>query len=432
MKKNIFILSLIIFLFINCRSNKIKNLSFWNMPFVSQEVSKSYVEKWQTDLNKKLTHIHVENFYGPGAYKDQRDKFLLQAKSSKPDIIEGLLEDAAVYVSKDLIYPLDDLFNNWDQKDQFIKNTLLPLTINGKLYGLPYNTNARALIYRKDILKEYNLTVPQTWPELIMTARKITKSTNKKIYGFFVCTEIGEPRSIQEFITWYYQVSGKQNMFDIIDGEIKFNGNISTFKNVLKLYEELFSGEFSACDPDQRGMGWQNEDDGYITGKWAMLPTGPWLWGRREHSDLAKDILENKTDISRMPYYEYGVPATYLEVKAIMMNSNTKNKNESWELIKYIVSKEKMAEWLVDSGGIPARKDSAEMDEFKKARMDWWIKGFANELPTSVAMAPINWGHINKACLEAVHFVIYNKKKPDEAAGWLNNKILTIIKNNDL
>ena len=80
-----------------------------------------------------------------------------------------------------------------------------------------------------------------------------------------------------------------------------------------------------------------------------------------------------------------------------MMNASSKDKQGAWKLIQYIVSKEKMAGWLADSGGIPSRKDSTGMDVFEKAGIQWWMQGFANELPISVTMAPINWGPVSEA-----------------------------------
>lgn len=410
-----------------------KSLSFWNMPFVTQEVSPEYVNAWEKDVKAAVPDCTVDNFYGPGKYKDQRDKFLLQAKSTKPDVIEGLLEDTAVYVQKGLIEPLDTYFEAWDEKNQFIESTLAPLRIDGKLYGLPYNTNARAVVYRKDIFEKYHLPVPKTWDELIKTARKITELTQKKTHGFFVCTEVGGPRAAQEFISWYYQVSKRNNMFSVTNGKVTFNATVDQFEKVLTLYDALFSGDnFPACDPNVRGAGWAVEDPGYVAGKWAMAPMGPWLWGRRTESAVAKDILENKTAITRLPYSTDGMPATYLEVKPIMMNAFSKNKNEAWALVKYIVSKEKMANWLVDSGGIPSRKDATELDVFEKAGIKWWMKGFANELPISVTMAPVNWGPVSEANLRAVNYVIYDKKTPSEAAKWLHARIMELLKNNEL
>jgi len=146
---------------------------------------------------------------------------------------------------------------------------------------------------------------------------------------------------------------------------------------------------------------------------------GPWLWGRRADSPMAKVNLENNTAITRLPYPKDGVAGTYLEVKPIMMNKYAADKNAAWELLKYITSKEKMAQWLVDSGGIPCRTDSLKMDVFDKAGVRWWINGFANELPVSVALAAINWAPINEANMQAVNYVVYGKKSVKEAAKWL-------------
>ncbi|MBI1881040.1 MAG: twin-arginine translocation signal domain-containing protein, partial [Chloroflexi bacterium] len=102
-------------------------LTFWNMPFVTQEVSPEYVKQWEEAVKTTLPNLTVDSFYGPGEYKPQRDKFLLQAKSATPDVIEGLLEDVAVYVKNELIDPLDERFNAWADKPQFVEATLAPL-----------------------------------------------------------------------------------------------------------------------------------------------------------------------------------------------------------------------------------------------------------------------------------------------------------------
>lgn len=410
------------------------SLSFWNMPFVTQEVSPEYVLQWQETVKSALPNAQVDEFYGPGKYKDQRDRFLLQSESGKPDVIEGLLEDTAAYVQKGIIVPLDDLFAQWEDSDQFVESTLTPLTIDGKLYGIPYNTNARAMLYRKDIFEENNLEVPTTWTEFVETARQITELTNGETHGAYVVTEVGDPRGAQEFISWYYQVSGGEHMFDVVDGQVQYNATVEELEQVLTLYDELFdtSVPFPAADPNVRGTGWPVEDPGYVAGNWAMVPMGPWLWGRRADSDTAKDILENRTAITRLPVAEGGTPATYLEVKPIMLNAASENPEEAWELIKFITSKDQMGRWLADSGGIPARADSLEMPEFTESDIGWWIQGFANELPIAIAQAPINWGPVSEANMRAVNFVIYDEMTPAEAAQWLWDAVTELNENDEL
>ncbi|MGO9409717.1 MAG: hypothetical protein ACLQCB_03075, partial [Spirochaetia bacterium] len=66
------------------------SLSFWAMPFVTQEVSPDYVKQWMANVKTVLPDYNVDNFFGPGDYGPQRDKYLVQAQSGSPDVIEGV------------------------------------------------------------------------------------------------------------------------------------------------------------------------------------------------------------------------------------------------------------------------------------------------------------------------------------------------------
>jgi len=399
-------------------------LTFWNMPFMSREVSPNYVQWWEENVVKALPEIEVEKFYGPGDYDSMRKNFVVQAKTGKPDVIEGLVEDLTVYTKQNLIADLTDLFHSWNEKDQFVKSTVDALTVDGKIYGIPYNTNARVLLYRKDLLKEYGLEVPKTWSDLVKVASTITEKTGKKVYGFTFCSKVGGPRGFQEFISWYYQVSNKSPVFKK-DGNGKWTvvATPEQFAKVLQLYYDLeFSNpEFPAVDPNQRGNDWPEEDNGYVAGQWAMVPMGPWIWGHRGDNETARAILEEKTGIAPLPIPEGGVQATYLEVKPIMINSASKNPKEAWELVKFITSRDAMAGWAWDSGFIPARKDVSALENFQKS---WWQKGFSEQLPTAVALAPVNWLPPQQSMLQAVDLVIYKKKTPQEAGQWLYDELV--------
>ena len=47
-----------------------------------------------------------------------------------------------MYVTNGMIESLDEYFAAWADGSQFVESTLEPLRIDGKLYGIPYNTNA--------------------------------------------------------------------------------------------------------------------------------------------------------------------------------------------------------------------------------------------------------------------------------------------------
>ena len=73
-----------------------------------------------------------------------------------------------------------------------------------------------------------------------------------------------------------------------------------------------------------------------------------------------------------------------------------------------------------------------ESQEFIEAEIGWWLQGFADQLGTSVAMAPINWGPVSEANMRAVNFVIYDERTPAEAAQWLYDQIMQLHANGEL
>ena len=148
------------------------------------------------------------------------------------------------------------------------------------------------------------------------------------MYGAYLCTKVGDPRAYQEFVSWYFQVSHKAPVFKMgDDGKWMVNATPEQFAKVLTVYQDLiFSNpDNPAMDPNQRGNGWPEEDNGYVAGKWAMVPMGPWIWGHRGDNETARAILEEKTGIAALPIPDGGVPATYLEVKPIMVNKHSEN-----------------------------------------------------------------------------------------------------------
>ncbi len=59
---------------------------------------------------------------------------------------------------------------------RFMDSALTPLSFDGKLYGLPETQSYYMLFYRKDILEEMGLTVPQTWDDVIAMLPQLQKN----------------------------------------------------------------------------------------------------------------------------------------------------------------------------------------------------------------------------------------------------------------
>ncbi|HKM59023.1 MAG TPA: hypothetical protein VJX28_09755 [Chthoniobacterales bacterium] len=121
-----------------------------------------------------------------------------------------------------------------------------------------------------------------------------------------------------------------------------------------------------------------------------------------------------------LPLPPAGVQATYLEVKPISINAFSKHKEDAWKLVQILTSKDFIAKANRIEGVNPPRKDVADLPEFKN---DWWEQAFIAQLPTGVALAPINWGLVINDITEAVQKAIYKSAMPEDVGKQLYNTL---------
>ncbi|MGA8660425.1 MAG: sugar ABC transporter substrate-binding protein [Chthoniobacterales bacterium] len=409
-----------------------KELDLWFVPLSSQGPLKEPLLKWFKErLPQALPGVTVGDNFGPPIYQDAQQKFIVQGRTGKPDVIESVLEGMIAYQRAGLLAPLNDLFDQWPDKEQFIPSTIKALTINGKLYGVPYNTNVRVLLYRKDLLQKFGLTPPKTWEELLQDAATIS-AKESGVQGLGLTTKTGSVRTFQEFISFFFQVNNGENPYKYDDAGKKWMMNTSPEKlaKVLKLYGDcFFAANPSAVNQNTRGNDYQATDTDYVSGKTAMVPMGPWIYQYRATGEVARKILEEETGVLPLPLPPGGVQATYLEVKPISINAFSKEKDTAWDLVKILTSKDFVATANRIEGVNPPRKDVAELPDFKN---DWWEQAFIAQLPTGVALAPINWGLVINDMTEAIQKVIYKNQSPEDAGKGLYNTLDQRAKSNQL
>jgi multiple sugar transport system substrate-binding protein len=401
-----------------------KDIDLWFVPMSQEGPQTPGLLKWMKEtLPKELPQgVAVPANYGPPIYQDAQQKFIVQGRRGKPDVIEGVLEGMIAYQKAGLIAPVDDLFGQWPDKDKFIPSTIKALTINGKLYGVPYNTNVRVLLYRKDILQKYNLQPPKTWEELLDGAGAIS-AKEQGVAGLGLTTKSGSVRTFQEFISFFFQVNEGRNPYKYDESAKKWVVDTTAEKlaQVLSLYHDaFFKATPAAANQNTRGNDYQATDADYVAGKSAMVPMGPWIYSYRKTGDTARKILEENTGVIPLPLPPGGTQATYLEVKPIMINSATKEKAASWELIKLLASKDFVAMDAKLEGINPPRQDVADLPDFKS---DWWQQAFTQQISTGVALAPINWGLVVNDITESLQKVIYQNESAEKTGQELFDKL---------
>lgn len=378
---------------------------FWNALFDSDTYINNFLPWWEEKI-QALLPAGTRVSYGVLGYSSLEQRYLIAAQTGKPDLVEGVLSQVPIYQAPGLIEPLSERFLAWEEHDQFLQSALDPITFNGALWGLPYIGNARALVYRKSVLKKHGLNVPATWDELLEAARTIS-ANEPGMVGYMVTSRRGLVRGFQEFMSHVYQLS--DHLFLREEGAWRVELDVEGLSRVLDFYRALFAGDPSPVPRVDRGKEALAMDRDYTVGKIAMVPNGPFLFGRRLQSDLQRQILEQDTGVAPLPVPTGGQAGTFLEVKTVMINSHSRAKELAWEVAKLWCGQQGITHHTVLGGDAPVRKDVLNnLNTLLDPAALAWQASWAPIFPTGRALAPVPFDGAREAIFDAVQEAIFS------------------------
>ncbi|WP_041644521.1 extracellular solute-binding protein [Mahella australiensis] len=99
----------------------------------------------------------------------QREEVLLYSVASgeSPDVALNVSRTLPVdYGVRNALVPLNTMPQFDEVKSQFTPASLIPYTYDGKVFALPQTQDFPMLFYRKDILSELKMSVPETWEDV--------------------------------------------------------------------------------------------------------------------------------------------------------------------------------------------------------------------------------------------------------------------------
>jgi multiple sugar transport system substrate-binding protein len=223
---------------------------------------------------------------------DQQSSTMIQ-NGNPPDILN--LNAYASYAKDGLLYNADEVLPE-SAKSDLLDAFVASGTYDGKLYGMPDLSSARALFYNKALFQQAGIAAPpKTWAEFEDAARKITALGNGNV-GYAM--PLGPEESQAEFSIWAFNNGGDWKT----DGTWSINSpqNVETLTFMKKLADEKLT---------QNNPGRTNRTDGafalFGSGKAGMVVG---------FSPLAATLdTEKKVQygVAPMPTKDGGTPQTY-------------------------------------------------------------------------------------------------------------------------
>jgi ABC-type glycerol-3-phosphate transport system substrate-binding protein len=229
-------------------------------------------------------------------------------------------------------------------KKKFIVNTLRASTYQGKLWGLPCIIGGTVVYYNRDLLRKAGVTkVPTNTTELVAAAKKVTDAPNT--WGFNV------PMTDKDF-TWYFHYHNIHNWGgDVISKDL----SKATFTSTPVRRATQIAVDLIQKHKVQPPVG-QYDREAAI----ALFKGGRIAFIQDEPLRLASFRSENlpfKWDFVN-PFGAPGRKRTIFSTTGHwVMASKGKNKDASWELVKFLSGPEFAAPFGEHYGWAPVRSD---------------------------------------------------------------------------
>lgn len=343
---------------------------------------------------------------------------LFAAKSSDIDVI--VVDVVWPGVIKDHLLDLKP-YSKGAEKDHFpaiVANN----TVDGKLLGMPWFTDAGLLFYRKDLLEKYGLKPPGTWDELAAAAKKVQDGQRAagspdfqglvfqgKAYEGLTCNAL----------EWVYSHGGGT----IVDakGDITINS-----PNAVKALETAASwigsiapsGVLNYAEEDARGV--------FQNGNAVFMRNWPYAWAL---SQAADSPIKGKVGVMPLPKGGAGGHnAATLGGWQLSVSKYSKAPAAAADLVMYMTSEAIEKERAIKGSYNPTRpalykdKDVLDANPF----MGQLYEVFTSAVARPATATALKYPEVSQAFWDATHDVLSKKASAAESITRLEGKLKQI------
>ncbi|MEC0371438.1 ABC transporter substrate-binding protein [Paenibacillus chibensis] len=340
---------------------------------------KGTLYKWIKDVAAQYSNKDVEIKPTP-IQASEGDYFAkialaLKSKDTAPDIVT---EDTFMLnsdASAGFLEPLDERLKGWEDwtNGSFIEAMKKGVTASdGKVYGVPYNTDSRGLWYNKEIFKKVGLPEdwqPKNWDEVLDAARTIKAKAGSDVVPIWMNLgkATGEATSMQTYEMLLYGAG--ERLYDDASKKwiTKSQGITDALTFIETITKEKLGPPLSKVLNGQAGNTATRE---YLPkGKLAISLDGSWIPGNYLDGGAApwpeyKDVL----GFAPMPTNKGQAPGsiTLAGGWALSIPANAQHKDEAWDFIKFALNKDNTEKLVIASGNITVRADVAKDPEYTK------------------------------------------------------------------
>lgn len=291
------------------------------------------------------------------------------AAGNPPDVWNTAPTFYFEYILRNQLTDLTDLFKQQVNEDDFFTAALSGYDLEEKYYGMPRNIVTTVCFFNQTLFEEAGVEPPPldgnwTWADYVEKAQAIVAFHNE-----------GDKTTTWGGSTMQYP--GYLNIFMWGNGGDPFLGTFRRDLRDVKVdYTEAvpsetiayFSGLINEAKVAPPAGEFEGQGDALLTGRLAM---GFSLnWGVNTYKDAPFEW--NLTQVPKSS----AKSVTYGGADGLVLSQASKVKNQSWDLILYLIDPATGGEFLTASGAMPVLKDQAVIDTYLGRHPDKNLQAF--------------------------------------------------------
>ncbi|WP_340373996.1 extracellular solute-binding protein [Streptomyces sp. SS7] len=304
-------------------------------------------------------------------------QLMMRSPSTAPDLV---YEDTAL-INSDIaggyLKPLDAYTAKWADWSQYATAAKGAVTgaADGKVYGVPDNTDTRGIWYNKTLLAKAGISVPwqpKTWADVLAAARKIkARLPGVTPMNLYTGTAGGEASSMQGFeMLLYGTPAGDKSLYDA--SRKKWVVGSQGFKDALTFVHTVFSEKLGPSVDQALGANFGTTVGTELIpeGKLAIDIDGSWMpnnWG----STSAKpwSAWESTMGTAAMPTQNGQAPGktSMSGGWAWSIPAKAGNADLAWKFLESLQTRTNSAKWNALNATIATRTDVATDPTYLKA-----------------------------------------------------------------
>lgn len=289
------------------------------------------------------------NFYDAETYKSSIRNFL---SADAPDVAAWYAGNRmAPFVRAGLFEPIDDLWAS-DGVGENLESAEGAVTMDGKIWGVPYTYYQWGVYYRKDIFEDLGIAPPASWEEFLAAGEKLNEAGIKPltIGTKFLWTAAG----VFDYIN--LRTNGYEFHNALTAGEIPWTDD--RVRATMANWEQLLDAGFFI--ENHTSYSWQEAIAPMINGEAAMYLMGNFLVGPMREAGLSDDQI----GFFQFPEITPGVPmAEDAPTDTFHIPAGADNKEDARRFLAYVVSADAQTKLNAGLGQLPVNSQSSVADD---------------------------------------------------------------------